>query len=147
MKMQRRAFLKTTSCSFACLCLAGSEALKAAETPYADSDSKSDNSELQIDLNKHPQLKEIGGSETFTVNKKKVIVIHPDEKGYKAFENKCTHKSGQVSYRPKDGFMQCALHGSRFNTEGQVIKGPAEKSLTELRTSLNQDRQLTVYLT
>jgi Rieske Fe-S protein len=143
MEMQRRSFLKKTGSALACACLAGGAALEAAEkniTQYAVEDSN-----LIIDLNRHPNLKEAGGSETFRAGKKKIIVLHPDEKNYKAFENKCTHMGGQVSYRPKDGFMQCALHGSRFDIEGHVIKGPAEKPLTELRTSLDKD-QLTVYL-
>ena len=143
MEIQRRTFLKKTGSTLTCLCLAGGSALEAAEkniTQYAVEDSK-----LEIDLNNHPKLKEVGGSETFQADKKKIIVLHPDERSYKAFQNKCTHMGGQVSYRPKDGFMQCALHGSRFDTEGRVVKGPAAKPLTELRTSLDKD-QLTVYL-
>jgi cytochrome b6-f complex iron-sulfur subunit len=143
MEIQRRAFLKKTGSTLACVCLAGGAALEAAEkniTQYAVEDSN-----LIIDLGRHPKLKEVGGSETFQADKRRIIVLHPDEKNYKAFENKCTHLGGQVSYRHKDGFMQCALHGSRFDIEGRVVKGPAEKPLTELRTSLDKD-QLTVYL-
>jgi Rieske Fe-S protein len=143
MEIQRRAFLKKTGATIACVCLACGEALEAAEkniTRYAVEDSK-----FVIDLNEHPKLKEVGGSETLLAGKKKVIVIHPDDKSYKAFENKCTHMGGQVAYRPKDGFMQCALHGSRFDIEGNVVKGPAAKPLTELKTSLDKD-QLTIYL-
>lgn len=143
MEIRRRTFLKKTGSTFVCLCLAGNAALEAAEksiTQYAVEDSK-----LIIELSRHPKLKEAGGSETFHADKKKIIVLHPDESSYKAFENKCTHMGGQVSYRPKDGFMQCALHGSRFDIEGRVVKGPAGKPLTELRTSLDKD-QLTVYL-
>jgi Rieske Fe-S protein len=143
MEIQRRTFLKKTGATLACVCLACGEALEAAEkniTQYAVEDSK-----LVIDLGQHPDLKEVGGSETLRADKKKIIVLHPDEKNYKAFENKCTHMGGQISYRPKDGFMLCALHGSRFDTEGRVVKGPAAKPLTEFRTSLDKD-QLTVYL-
>jgi Rieske Fe-S protein len=102
-------------------------------------------SKLIIDLNKHPKLKEVGGSETLTAEKKRVIVLHPDERIYKAFENKCTHQGGPLSYRHKDGFMQCAFHGSRFDVNGSVVRGPAAQPLTEFRTSLNED-QLIVYL-
>jgi cytochrome b6-f complex iron-sulfur subunit len=144
MEIQRRAFLKKTGATLACVCLACGEALEAAEKNIAQYDAVED-SKLIIDLSKHPKLKEAGGSETFQADKKKIIVLHPDERSYKAFENKCTHMGGQVFYRPKDGFMQCALHGSRFDTEGNVVKGPAEKPLAELETSLDKD-QLTVYL-
>jgi cytochrome b6-f complex iron-sulfur subunit len=143
MKIPRRTFLKSTGATFTCICLAGSEVLIASEKnleQYAADDTK-----LVINLNEHSKLKEVGGSETLKAGKKKIIIIHPDEKGYKAFENKCTHLGGQVAYKPKDGFMQCALHGSRFDIQGNVVKGPAEKPLTELRTSLDKD-ELTVYL-
>ncbi len=143
MEIQRRAFLKKTGSTFVCLCMAGGEALEAAEkniVQYAVEDSK-----FEIDLNWHPNLKKVGGSETFQADNKKIIVLHPDENSYKAFENKCTHMGGQVAYSHKDGFMQCALHGSRFDTEGRVVKGPADKPLTEFRTSLDKNR-LTVYL-
>jgi cytochrome b6-f complex iron-sulfur subunit len=143
MDIQRRAFLKKTGSTIACVCLAGGEVLEAAEkniSQYAVEDSK-----IVIELSKHPKLKEVGGSEVLQAGKKKIIVIHPDDKGYKAFENKCTHMGGQVAYIPKDGFMQCSWHGSRFDIEGQVVKGPAKKPLTELKTSLDKD-QLTIYL-
>ena len=152
MEIQRRTFLKKTGSTLACVCLAGCTVLDAAETNQVifSEGAQSDSSKLVIDLSKHPKLKEVGGSETFQTGtaiffKKKVIVLHPTETNYKAFENKCTHKGGQVAYRPKDGFMQCERHGSRFDIEGHVLRGPAEKPLTELRTSLDKD-QLTVYL-
>ena len=153
MEIQRRTFLKKTGSALTCVCLAGCTALEAAETKqviYAAGDGQSDDSKLVIDLNKHPKLKETGGSETFQTGtmiffKKKVIVLRPDETSYKAFLNKCTHMGGQVAYMHKDGFMQCERHGSRFDIDGQVVKGPAEKPLTELRTSLDKN-MLTVYL-
>lgn len=153
MGIQRRAFLKKTGATIACTYLAGCTALEAAETnqaTYAVEGVQSDDTKLVIDLSKHPNLKEVGGSETFQTGtmiffKKKVIVLHPDETSYKAFLNKCTHMGGQVAYMHKDGFMQCASHGSRFDTQGQVVKGPAKKPLTELKTSLDKD-MLTVYL-
>jgi Rieske Fe-S protein len=93
---------------------------------------------LIIDLNKHIKLKETGGWSAFEVINRKVIVIHPAENDFKAFENKCTHKGGWLSYRYKDGFMQCALHGSRFDTNGEVVRGPAQLPIHEFNVNVDK---------
>jgi Rieske Fe-S protein len=126
-------------------CIGIEESADRHPTTYAAEGIRVEDSKLIIDLNKNPKLRDIGGWDTFEAVEKKVIVLHPTEQEYKAFENKCTHKGGQFTYNHKDGFIQCALHGSRFDTAGQVIKGPATLPLPEFRTTLDKD-QLTVYL-
>jgi cytochrome b6-f complex iron-sulfur subunit len=148
MKTRRRTFLKETSTTIACVCLGCTEHLLAGDikqSPLAKKGVKVEDSKLIIDLSKYPELKEAGGSETFPADKIKVIVVHPDEGSYVAFENKCTHQGGRLYYKHKDGFMQCSRHGSQFDTKGSVVKGPAALPLTEFRTSLDKD-QLTVFL-
>ena len=55
----------------------------------------------------------------------------------------CTHQQNQLIMN-SNGF-KCSLHGSQFNLNGQVVKGPAERALKKLSTSLDQG-QLTIYL-
>jgi len=43
---------------------------------------------------------------------------------------RCTHMDNQLS-QDSGGYI-CHLHGSRFNTNGEVIKGPAERNLESL---------------
>jgi len=147
MQIQRRIFLKKTGSAVACACLGCAGIVESADKYMAGpaGQGRVEDSKLIIDLNKNPKLKEVGGWANFDVGDKKVVVLHPAEPDYKAFLNKCTHQGGQLSYRHKDGFTQCALHGSRFDTAGRVVKGPATLPITEFRTNLDKD-QLIVYL-
>ena len=149
MDMQRRTFLKTTGAGIACACLACTDVAKSVEgfmaSPNPPDSFRVEGNKLIIDLSKHPKLKETGGWASFEADKKKVIVLHPAEQDYKALANKCTHKGSTLNYKPKDGFIQCPLHGSRFDIEGKVLKGPAAQPLTGYKTTLDKD-QLTVDL-
>jgi nitrite reductase/ring-hydroxylating ferredoxin subunit len=67
--------------------------------------------------------------------------ISPEQ--YEAILMECTHQKNQL-ISTSNGFM-CTLHGSRFNLEGNVLKGPAERPLKKFNTSLNKE-QLAVLL-
>lgn len=56
----------------------------------------------------------------------------------------CTHADNQLSTMG-NGFV-CNLHGSQFNKEGQVLKGPAERPLKRYRTTVVAD-QILIHLT
>ena len=56
---------------------------------------------------------------------------------YSALLMQCTHMDNQLSAE-QNGFS-CSLHGSRFNSEGNVIKGPAEMPLKKYETSVNNE--------
>jgi len=152
MNIERRDFLKKTGSMAACACIGCTGVGKAAEMlmagKYPENPPGSfrvEGTKLIIDLIKHPTLKETLGWAAFEADKKKVIVVHPEQSSYKAFLNKCTHQGGPLSFKPKEGLLQCAWHGSRFDTNGAVLKGPAEKPLSEFKTALEKD-ELTVYL-
>jgi Rieske Fe-S protein len=55
----------------------------------------------------------------------------------------CTHAGQPLTKTGKNYY--CALHGSQFDHEGHVTKGPAEKDLMQLNTSVIKD-QLTIKL-
>ncbi|PWU04598.1 MAG: hypothetical protein C5B52_01160 [Bacteroidetes bacterium] len=54
---------------------------------------------------------------------------------YKALLLRCTHQSNQLIPTGK-GYL-CSLHGSTFDKEGNVTKGPAELKLKELKTEVS----------
>lgn len=58
-----------------------------------------------------------------------------DEKTkYKSLLLSCTHYENQLTVTG-NGYA-CAAHGSRFDKEGNVLKGPAEHNLKELKTEI-----------
>lgn len=56
------------------------------------------------------------------------IAVHKKEDNtWTALLLKCTHQDNQLT--PATNGYSCSLHGSTFNPEGRVIKGPAERPL------------------
>jgi Rieske Fe-S protein len=55
---------------------------------------------------------------------------------YEALLLECTHQQNQLIVN-QNGF-KCMLHGSQFNLEGQVMKGPAERALKKFPTGMDQ---------
>jgi Rieske Fe-S protein len=56
------------------------------------------------------------------------VVTQPTAGVFKGFSAKCTHKGCTVD-KVADGTIDCPCHGSKFNLDGSVAKGPAEKPL------------------
>jgi Rieske Fe-S protein len=57
---------------------------------------------------------------------------------YEALLLQCTHQQNQLMVN-SNGY-KCNLHGSQFNLDGKVVKGPAERALRKFTTSLDQGR-------
>jgi Rieske Fe-S protein len=55
---------------------------------------------------------------------------------YEALLLECTHQQNQLIVN-QNGF-KCMLHGSQFNLDGQVVKGPAELPLKRLPARADQ---------
>ena len=53
---------------------------------------------------------------------------------YKALLLSCTHYSNQLTVTG-NGYT-CTAHGSKFDKQGVVLKGPAEDSLKQLKTEI-----------
>lgn len=62
---------------------------------------------------------------------------------YLALVLMCTH-AGQPLTKTGNNYY-CTLHGSQFDHEGKVTKGPADKNLEQLSTRIIKD-QLTIRL-
>lgn len=56
---------------------------------------------------------------------------------YSALLLKCTHQENQLT--AASGGFSCSLHGSTFNSDGQVVKGPAENALTSYPVTVESD--------
>ena len=58
----------------------------------------------------------------------KIVVTQPVAGQFKGFSSTCTHKGCTVD-KIADGTIDCPCHGSKFNLDGSVAKGPAQKPL------------------
>lgn len=55
----------------------------------------------------------------------------------------CTHLG--CSAEAEDEGFACPCHGSRFDQDGQVLEGPAQRSLREMRVEILEDQTLILH--
>jgi cytochrome b6-f complex iron-sulfur subunit len=67
----------------------------------------------------------------------KVAVVR-DGNGYYAMDLTCTHLGCTVSVTPSE--LVCPCHGSRFDLHGNVLAGPANRSLKRLAVEESDTR-------
>ena len=68
----------------------------------------------------------------------KVVVTQPTAGVFKGFSSTCTHKGCTVD-KIADGTIDCPCHGSKFNLDGTVAKGPAQKPLPPENVTVQGD--------
>ena len=73
-----------------------------------------------------------------TINFYDDLIITSVNNKINVFSSKCTHLGCKInSYKDED--IICPCHGSRFYTDGKVIKGPADKNLKKMEFEIFND--------
>ena len=72
-----------------------------------------------------------------------IAVEKNEENNFRALLMQCTHQENQLTQQG-NGF-HCSLHGSQFDKEGRVVKGPAERPLKQFPVSIEND-QLIIHI-
>jgi Rieske Fe-S protein len=67
-----------------------------------------------------------------------VVVTQPTAGDFKGFSSSCTHKGCAVT-KVAAGTIDCPCHGSKFNLDGTVAKGPADKPLEAKTVAVEGD--------
>ena len=91
----------------------------------------------------------VGAPEDYPVSS---VVSHPDirvyvvrtEAGFFALSAVCTHLGCITRWNEQAGQIQCPCHGSRFDSSGRVLAGPAPRPLDHLLITLEDDGRLVV---
>lgn len=76
-----------------------------------------------------------GGTRAFVIKGSTIpyILIHLENGEFKAYEQKCTHLSCSVFYKPGTGIIHCPCHEGSFDAKtGDVIAGPPPRALPKL---------------
>ncbi len=135
--MERRKFIRS-SCNFCLLAATGyllSE-LSACAPGYKVLKTPVVNDTVEIPLASFSQsdlqfVRPQGWYYDIAVQKK-------EQQVYEAILMQCTHQNNQLV--PTGNGYTCNLHGSRFDKDGKVIKGPAENPLKHYHTTIDQDK-------
>ncbi len=101
--------------------------------PVQNSTALNANGQLAVDVSMLTQASPVLVVPNFTSptdNFNVILTITPDGV-VRAFSMRCTHQGCQVNGQLwSDGEIYCSCHGSEFNLDGSVYKGPATLPLT-----------------
>jgi len=104
-----------------------------------------------LDFDPNPATKtefDLGSAEKYPLGSRTVLseipamLIHA-ESGFSALSLVCTHLGCTVESK-NDGF-NCPCHASKYDLQGNVLNGPAEKRLNALRIEITPDGNLILY--
>jgi cytochrome b6-f complex iron-sulfur subunit len=70
-------------------------------------------------------------------------ILINEASGFMALSLVCTHLGCTVEQ--KDNGFACPCHGSRYDAEGKVVRGPAQKALRLLRVEQNAQGHLILH--
>ncbi|AFZ48842.1 Rieske Fe-S protein [Dactylococcopsis salina PCC 8305] len=68
-----------------------------------------------------------------------VIVTEDEEIASYGLNAVCTHLGCVVPWNASEGKFICPCHGSQYNAEGKVVRGPAPLSLALVNSDVNED--------
>lgn len=127
--MQRRAFLKS-SCNICGLLATGailpSMLTGCGPAAYKVIHSPISNGQVLVPVSEFAQTPlQLVRPEGWIYS---IAVKKQEDNTWSAFLLKCTHQDNQLTVSGTNGYT-CSLHGSSFNGQGQVTKGPAERQL------------------
>ncbi|MFT3780527.1 MAG: Rieske (2Fe-2S) protein [Nibricoccus sp.] len=84
----------------------------------------------------------LGGTRPFVLpgSATPYILIRLENDEWRAFEQKCTHLSCAVFYRPNSGKIECPCHNGWFDARtGDVLQGPPPRPLPQLAVVVKGD--------
>ncbi len=96
-----------------------------------------------------PTRFELGSIDDFPASGKLIrsdipAVVFKTSGGYQAYSLVCTHLGCTLEVAG-DGF-ECQCHGSQFDPDGKVLKGPADQPLSKMEIHLTDDGNLILEL-
>ena len=88
------------------------------------------------------KLSDIPGEGALILPEKKVAILRTKGR-FDVYSTVCTHLGCNISFS-KEGFI-CPCHGSKFDIDGNVLKGPAIKPLNKVKFKITSE-ELKIFL-
>lgn len=139
--LNRRRFLGTCACAIAGSALAtGCASLAVRQITPVDG-------RLQLPLLQHPELTEAGGSLAVLPQgtDTPVFILALGGRRFAALSPICTHLGCTVEIQGER--LVCPCHGSTYDRQGRVLRGPAEQALFSFPARVTADDLLEIDLT
>ena len=95
---------------------------------------------LAVPLDKVPALKKVGGWVKVKLAGEEILLVRDGPKSVKGLHSKCTHQNCPLEYNAKSAKLDCTCHGSSFDLNGKVLKGPAAKNLKSYPIAVEGER-------
>ncbi|PSL07430.1 ubiquinol-cytochrome c reductase iron-sulfur subunit [Cecembia rubra] len=67
----------------------------------------------------------------------KVLIVNIGNNRFNALTSVCTHNNCDRNWTFSNNVFTCTCHGSRFNTDGSVVNGPAIRPLVSYPTTID----------
>jgi nitrite reductase/ring-hydroxylating ferredoxin subunit len=95
---------------------------------------------LELSLAEHPQLRQAGGSLRVLPegHRDPIVVLAQPDGSFTAVSPICTHKGCTVDVQGER--LVCPCHGSTYDRQGRVLRGPAELSLARFVARVSAER-------
>jgi cytochrome b6-f complex iron-sulfur subunit len=138
-KKDRRDFLKALAVSGGAAAIAPILAACGSAVPAVSGTGSAAGITLDLTKPENQSLAAAGGAlalEANSLDPKGLLLFRKDESTVLAFSRKCTHLGCAVG-EFKDGVASCPCHGSQYDTNGKVVKGPAPTSLQTYPATLS----------
>ena len=132
MSCDRRDFVRHGTAALAVVLLPGCASLVTRRVPV-------ENGLVRLSLRQYPELAEPRGSLRLMPDgwEDPVYLLALDDGGFAAVSSICTHRGCTVDLGGPG--LACPCHGSEYDREGRVVKGPASRALTRYATRVSGD--------
>ena len=132
MGCDRRAFVRSGTAALAVVLLPSCASLVTRRVPL-------ENGRIRLSLRQHPELAEARGSLRLMPEgwEDPVYLLVLDGGGFAAVSSICTHRGCTVDLGGPG--LACPCHGSQYDREGRVMRGPASRALTRYPVTANGD--------
>ena len=130
--MERRQFIATCAFGGASLLLGGCVAMVTHPVPMQAG-------RIRLELADYPDLTKPNGAIRIlpTGTSEPIYVLANDNNEFRALSPICTHRGCTVDVHGTR--LVCPCHGSTYDRNGAVLRGPAERSLTRYEVSRDGD--------
>lgn len=110
-----------------------------AEPPDAGAGTPCGTNQVCLDLSRpaFAPLANVGGSVYVQITADYLIVVRVSETQVDALSSVCTHAGCTVGYSMPLKDLLCTCHGSQFNLDGSVARGPAVRPLKTYPATLD----------